>query len=151
MAKQIHVENRKAKFNYFIENEYEVGIVLTGTEIKSIRAGKVNLSDSFARIENGEVILHNMHISPYEQGNRFNHEPLRNRKLLLHRTEINKLIGKIKESGYSLIPIELYIKQGRCKIKLALAKGKKQYDKRETLREKDSKREVERALKSNQY
>lgn len=144
--------NKKAYHDYFIEDTLEAGIVLTGTEIKSIREGKVNIKDSFARIQNAEVFLHNMHISPYEQGNRFNHDPLRTRKLLLNRREINKLIGIIKEKGYSLVPTKLYINEsGKCKLELGIAKGKKNYDKRETLKQKDAQREIERAFKSKQY
>lgn len=140
-------QNRKARHNYHIENTYQAGIVLTGTEIKSIRAGRVNLQDSFARVHNGEVFLHNMHISPYEQGNRYNHDPVRTRKLLLHRDEINKLIGLTKEKGFSLVPLDVHLTRGRAKIKLALAKGKKLYDKREDLKKKAAKRDVERAFK----
>ena len=148
--RKIIAQNRKAYHDYFIEETYEAGIVLKGTEIKSIRAGRVNLKDSFARVENGEVFLYNMHISPYEQGNRYNHDPLRTRKLLLHRREINKLIGLTKEAGYALIPLKIYIKNGYAKIELALAKGKKKYDKREQLKKREAQREIERALKERQ-
>lgn len=149
MANGIKVvaQNRKARHDYHIEETMEVGLVLTGTEIKSIRAGKVNLKDSFARIQEGEVFLHNMHISPYEQGNRYNHDPLRTRKLLLHRRQINKLIGLTKEKGYTLIPLKLYLKNGLAKLDLALGKGKKLYDKRETMKKRDADREAQRALK----
>jgi SsrA-binding protein len=152
MAEGIKVvaQNKKARHDYHIEESFEVGIVLTGTEIKSIRAGKANLKDSFARIHNGEVFLHNMHISPYEQGNRFNHEPLRTRKLLLSRKEISKLIGITKEKGYSLVPLRMYLKRGFAKLELALAKGKKLYDKRETLKKKDAQREIERGFRERQ-
>lgn len=143
-------ENRKARHDYFIEETYEAGILLTGTEVKSLRAARLNLKDSFARIENGEVMLHQMHISPYEQGNRFNHDPLRTRKLLLHRAEINKLAGKIQQQGLTLIPLKVYFIRGLAKIELALAKGKKQYDKREDIAERDAKREVERHLRERQ-
>lgn len=118
--------------------------------IKSIRAGRANLKDAYARIEKGEVFLHNMHISPYEQGNRYNHDPLRTRKLLLHRKEINKLIGETKESGYSLVPLKIYLKDGFAKVELALAKGKKKYDKREDLKKKEAKRDIERAFRERQ-
>lgn len=144
---KVITKNRKAYYDYFIEETYEAGIVLKGTEIKSIRAGKVNLKDSFAKIKDGEVFLMNMHVSPYEQGNRFNHDPTRTRKLLLHRKEINKLIGKTKEAGYALIPLKLYLKNGYCKVELALAKGKKKYDKREELKKKAAQREIERAFR----
>jgi len=140
-------ENRKAFHDYFIEDRVEAGIILTGTEIKSIRNGKVNLKDSYARLNNGEVWVHQMHISPYEQGNRYNHDPLRQRKLLLHRAEINKLIGKIQLQGLTLIPIKIYLKQGMAKIELAVCQGKKNYDKRQVLAEREGKREIERALK----
>ncbi|MBY6271332.1 MAG: SsrA-binding protein SmpB [Caldibacillus debilis] len=148
---KVIAQNKKAHHDYFIEETYEAGIVLQGTEIKSIRAGKVNLKDSYAKIENGEVFLHQMHISPYEQGNRFNHDPLRTRKLLLHRKEINKLIGLTKEQGYSLVPLKIYLKNGFAKITLALAKGKKKYDKREELKKREAKRDIERAFKERQY
>lgn len=143
-------QNKKARHDYFIEDTYEVGIVLSGTEIKSIRAGKANIKDAFARIQNGEVFLHNAHISPYEQGNRYNHDPLRTRKLLLHKKEISKLIGQTKEKGYSLVPLKIYLKNGFAKMELALAKGKKNFDKRETLKQKDAKREIERAFRDRQ-
>lgn len=147
---KIVAQNKKARHDYAIEDTFEAGIVLTGTEIKSIRAGKANLKDSFARIQNSEVFLHNMHISPYEQGNRYNHDPLRTRKLLLHRREINKLIGLTKEKGYSLVPTKMYLKRGIAKLELALAKGKKLYDKRETLKRKDAQRDIERAFRERQ-
>ncbi|MBE3568910.1 MAG: SsrA-binding protein SmpB [Bacillales bacterium] len=147
---KVVAQNKKARHDYFIEETYEAGIVLQGTEIKSIRAGRVNLKDSFARIQKGEVFLHNMHISPYEHGNRYNHDPLRTRKLLLHKKEILKLIGKTKEQGYSLVPLKLYIKDGYAKILLGLARGKKKWDKREDLKKKEAKREIERAFKARQ-
>jgi len=146
-GEKLVAQNKKAFHDYHIEERFEAGIVLTGTEIKSIRQGKVNLRDSFAQVRRGEVTLHNMHISPYEQGNRYNHEPLRTRKLLLHRTEINKLIGSIKEKGFTLVPLRLYLKNGLAKVEIALAKGKKEYDKRETLKKKDAQREIEKAIK----
>src|SRR5690554_4033863 len=126
------VDNRKARHDYHILETYEAGIALKGTEVKSLRLGKVNIRDSFGQIKDGEVFLHGLHISPYDHGNRFNHDPLRIRKLLLHRREINKLIGKIKEKGFTLVPTKLYWKNGRCKVELALAQGKKLHDKRET-------------------
>ena len=143
-------ENRKARHDYHIHETFEAGIALTGTEVKSLRAGKANLKDSYARIENGEVFLQQMHISPYEQGNRFNHDPLRPRKLLLHRQEINRLLGKTREKGFSLVPLKIYFSRGKAKIELALASGKKLYDKRQDLAERDAKRDMERALRDRQ-
>lgn len=141
--------NRQARHEYFIEQTFEAGIVLSGTEVKSIRLGKANLKDSFAKIENGEVILYNMHISPYEKGNIYNKEPLRNRKLLLNGFEINKLIGYIQQKGYSLIPLQLYLKGSYVKVELAVARGKKLYDKREDIAKRDAKREIDRKLKEH--
>ncbi|KON86389.1 single-stranded DNA-binding protein [Sporosarcina globispora] len=143
-------QNKKAYHDYAIEETYEAGIVLQGTEIKSIRAGKVNLKDSYARIQNNEIYLFGMHVSPYEQGNRYNHDPLRTRKLLLHRKEINKLIGESKEVGYSIVPLKMYLKNGYAKVLIGLARGKKKYDKREDLKKKEAKREVERAFRERQ-
>jgi len=143
-------QNRKARHDYHIEEVYEAGIALTGTEIKSVRASRVQLKDSFARVENGEVLLYNMHISPYEQGNRFNHQPERTRKLLLHRREILKLRNLVREKGYSLVPLSIYLKGGWAKVELALVKGKKIYDKREDMKKRDAAREVERALRERQ-
>ena len=150
MENKLFAKNRKAYHDYHIEEKYEVGMVLTGTEVKSIRSGKANLKESYARIEDGEVFIHSMHISPYEQGNRFNHEPLRKRKLLMNRREINRLIGVTREKGYTLIPTLLYEKKGLVKMELALARGKKEYDKRDALATKEAKREVERAFKERQ-
>ena len=147
---KIACENRKARHDYFIHETYETGIALQGTEVKSLRAGKANLKDSYATIENGEVFVENMHISPYEQGNIFNHDPLRRRKLLLHKSEIAKLFGKTREKGFTLVPLKIYFKRGRAKMELALASGKHNYDKRQSLRAKDAKREVEQALKARQ-
>lgn len=145
-------ENRKARHDYFIEETYEAGISLAGTEVKSIRQGKANLKDSYAMVENGEVLLYNMHISPYEKGNIFNRDPLRVRKLLLNKREINKLEGYITQKGYSLIPLSLYLTRGLVKVDLAVAKGKKLYDKREDLAKKDAQREVEKQIKErNKY
>lgn len=143
-------QNRKARHDYHIEQVYEAGIELTGTEIKSVRAARVQLKDSFARVHNGELLLYNVHISPYEQGNRFNHEPERTRKLLMRRLEILKLNGLIRERGYSLVPLSIYLKGGWAKIELALVKGKKNYDKREDLKKKESARDIERALRERQ-
>ena len=152
MEEKLFAKNRKAYHDYHIEETFETGMVLTGTEVKSIRQGRANLKDSYARVENGEVYVLNMHISPYEQGNRFNHEPLRKRKLLMHRREISRLIGLTREKGYTLIPTKMYSQKGFIKLEIALARGKKQYDKRDALHEKEAKREVERAFKEkNQY
>lgn len=141
-------ENRKARHDYFIEETYEAGIALSGTEVKSIRQGKANLKDSYAMVENGEVILCNMHVSPYEKGNIFNRDPLRERKLLLHKKEINKLAGFVSQKGYSLVPLSLYLSHGLVKLDLAVAKGKKLYDKREDMAKKDAAREMEKQIKS---
>jgi SsrA-binding protein len=153
MAKQdgkVLAQNRKAYHDYFIEETLEAGIVLKGTEIKSIRRGSVNLRDAYAQVEDGEVWLHNMHVSPYEQGNRFNHDPTRSRKLLLHKSEIAKLVGASREKGYTLVPTRLYLRNGFCKVELALAKGKKLHDKREAMKQRDAQREIERALRDRQ-
>ncbi|NMA61442.1 MAG: SsrA-binding protein SmpB [Firmicutes bacterium] len=143
---KVVTENRRARHDYFIEETIEAGIVLQGTEVKSIRLGKVNIKDSFARVENGEVFLYGMHISPYEQGNRFNHDPLRPRKLLLHKREIRRLIGKTREDGYTLVPTKLYFSNGKCKVELGIAKGKKLYDKREAAAKRDATRRAQQAL-----
>ena len=146
--KQI-TQNKKARHDYFIEETYECGIELVGTEVKSLREGKVNLKDSYASINDAEVFVKNMHISPYEKGNIFNKDPLRERRLLLHKREILKLIGKTKEKGYSLIPLSLYFKNSKVKLELALARGKKNYDKRDDLAKKAANREIDRRLKEN--
>jgi len=143
-------QNRRAGHDYFIEETLEAGIVLTGTEIKSIRQGKANLRDSYARVENGEAYLHNMHVSPYEQGNRFNHDPVRTRKLLLHRKQIGQIIGATREKGYAVVPLRMYLKNGFCKVLLGIAKGKKNYDKREASAQRDADREIQRALRDRQ-
>ncbi|MBC1492384.1 SsrA-binding protein SmpB [Listeria booriae] len=143
-------QNKKARHDYAIEETFEAGIVLQGTEIKSVRNARVNLKDAYARVDRGEVFLHNMHISPYEQGNRYNHDPLRTRKLLLHKKQISKLIGETKEAGYSIVPLKMYIKDGYAKVLIGVAKGKKKYDKREYLKRKEAKRDVERAFKERQ-
>ena len=146
---KVIAQNKKARHDYFIEQMIEAGIVLSGTEVKSIRQGKVNLKDSYATIEGGEVILSGMHISPYEQGNIFNKDPLRNRKLLLHKSEINRLIGVTQQKGMSLIPLRLYFRKGKVKVELAVAKGKKLYDKRADIAERDARREIDRKLKEH--
>ncbi|MFC0274809.1 SsrA-binding protein SmpB [Metabacillus herbersteinensis] len=143
-------QNKKAHHDFFIEDTYEAGIVLQGTEIKSIRNGRSNLKDSYAKVESGEVYLHNFHISPYEQGNRHNHDPLRTRKLLLHKGEISKLIGLTKEEGYALVPLKIYLKNGFAKVLVGLGRGKKKYDKREDLKQKEAKRDIERAFRDRQ-
>ncbi len=141
------VENRKARHDYFIEEAMEAGIVLVGTEVKSIRAGKANLRDSYADVYNGEVFVKNMHISPYEQGNIFNKDPLRVRKLLLHKGEIDKLLGFTTQKGYTLIPLSLYLKDGKVKVNLGVCRGKKDYDKRDVMLEKAAKRDIDRQMK----
>ena len=139
--------NREARHEYFVLEALETGVELKGTEVKSLRAGGVNLKDSWVDIEDGELLVKGMHITPYDHGNIFNHDPLRSRRLLLHRAEINKLIGKVKEKGYALVPLKLYFKHGLVKMELALAVGKKLYDKRQDMAKRDAKREMERALK----
>jgi len=140
-------ENRRAFHEYHILDRIETGIALTGTEVKSLRMGKVSLLDSFARVENGEVWVHHMHIAPYTMGNRYNHDPMRARKLLLHKSEISRLIGKTKEKGLTLIPLKLYWHGDWAKVELGLAKGKQLFDKRDALAAKETKRDIERALK----
>ena len=147
MGKMV-AQNKKANHDYFIEETIEAGIVLQGTEIKSVRNGKVQLRDAFVRIRNNEAWISNMHISPYEQGNRFNHDPLRPRKLLLHKRQISQLIGTTKEQGMTIVPIKMYLKDGYAKVLIGIGKGKKNYDKREDLKKKEAKREVERAFKA---
>lgn len=154
MADNIKVisQNKKARHEYFIIETYETGIELVGTEVKSIRQGKVNITDSYASIDGGEVFVKGMNISPYEQGNIFNRDPLRHRKLLLHKNEIRKLIGLIQQQGYSLIPLSVYLKGSRVKVSLAVVKGKKLYDKRRDIANRDAKRSAERAVKDkNSY
>ena len=142
--------NKKAFHDYFIEDTYEAGIALAGTEVKSLRAGKANLKDSYAEIRNGEVFVQHMHISPYEQGNIFNHDPLRPKKLLMHKAEITKLFSKTREKGFTLVPLKIYFKKGKAKLELALVSGKHNYDKRRDLADKAAKRDMERALKDRQ-
>ena len=148
MAKNVVARNKKARHDYFIIETYEAGIQLTGTEIKSVRAGKVNLKDGYARINGSEVWLYNVHISPYEKGTYYNHDPLRPRKLLLRSEEIKRLIGKTKEKGLTLVPLEMYLKDNKwAKIELALVKGKTKHDKRESIAERDARRAMEKALR----
>lgn len=139
--------NKKAYHDYFIEEKIECGIALHGTEVKSLRMGKCSIKEAFIRIENGEVFAYGMHISPYEKGNIFNKDPLRVKKLLLHKQEINKLLGKIKEKGYTLVPLQVYFSRGKAKVEIGLARGKKLYDKRDDIAKKDQRRETEREFK----
>jgi|SRR6185369_6660775 len=147
MGEKLICNNKKAYHDFFIEEKFEAGVVLTGTEVKALRLGHANLNDAFAQVRSGEAFLNNLHISPYEFGNRENHDTDRTRKLLLHKKEIIKLFSKIREQGYTLIPLRLYFKSGMVKAELGLAKGKKLYDKREDLKQKDHKREIAQALK----
>ncbi|MDN6317929.1 MAG: SsrA-binding protein SmpB [Lactococcus lactis] len=140
-------QNRKARYNYHIIEAIEAGIVLKGTEIKSIRKGQISLQDGFAGFRGDELFLYNVHIAPFKEGNQFNHDPLRTRKLLLKRQELNRLIGLSQQQGHSIVPLKVYIKNGVAKVLIGLAKGKKQYDKRESIKRKDQKREIQRALK----
>lgn len=145
-------ENRKARHDYFVEETMEAGIELVGTEVKSIRAGKANLKECYADIKNGEIFILSMHISPYEQGNIFNVDPLRQRKLLLHKEQIGRLAGLVSRDGYTLIPLSLYLKNGRVKVALGICRGKKNYDKRDSMLEKAHKRDIERQMKErNRY
>ena len=143
-------ENRKARHDYFIHETYEAGIELFGTEVKSLRAGKANLKDAYGAVKKGELFIEGMHISPYEQGNIFNRDPLRPKKLLMHKSEIMKLFGKTREKGFTLVPLRVYFKRGRAKMEIALASGKHTFDKRRTLADKAMKRDVERELKERQ-
>jgi SsrA-binding protein len=148
---KIIAQNKKARYEYFIEETYEAGISLKGTEVKSIRQGKANIKEAYAEIRSGEVFVTNMHISPYEMGNIYNEDPLRVRKLLLHKREINKLIGYTQQKGYTLVPLKIYITdQGLVKVEIAVAKGKKLYDKRQTLAKKDAQRSMEKAFRDSQ-
>jgi SsrA-binding protein len=147
MGEKLICQNKKAWHNYFFEDKYEAGIALLGTEVKSLREGRTNLGDSYGKIKNGEVFLVDVHISPYSHANRFNHDPLRTRKLLLHKKEIRRLIGKVQEKGFTLIPLRLYFSNGRAKVELGLGKGKKLFDKRETLKRKTMERDMERGRK----
>jgi SsrA-binding protein len=147
-AQAVIAENRKASHDYHLLEAFEAGVVLLGTEVKAIREGRVNLRDSFAKVEDGEVFLHNVHISPYSHRGSADHEPLRRRKLLLHKSEVRKLIGKTVERGMTLVPLRLYFKNGRVKVALSLAKGKREYDKRETIKRREADRETRAAIKS---
>ncbi len=148
---KIVATNRKARHDYFILETYEAGIELVGTEVKSIRAGHVNLKDSFCQVKDGEMYVYQMHVSPYEQGNIFNKDPMRPRKLLLHRREITKLYAQVKQDGFALVPLSIYFKNSRLKLEIGVAKGKKLYDKRAAMAERDTKREMDRAMKANRF
>lgn len=146
-TQKLIANNKKAYHDFFIDETYEAGIALHGTEVKSMRMGKCSIKESFIRIENGEVFVYGMHVSPYEKGNIFNKDPLRVKKLLLHKYEINKLQGKIKEKGFTLVPLQVYFKEGKVKVEIGLARGKKLYDKREDIAKKDQRREAEKEFK----
>jgi SsrA-binding protein len=146
-GQKIIAQNKTARLNYFIDDTYEAGIALMGTEVKALREGKANLKDSYALVRDGEVFVHEMHISPYTFGNRENHDPLRVRKLLLHKGEIKRLYGRSREKGLALIPLKLYFKSGKVKLEIGVGRGKKLYDKRESLRDKDDRREIERGMR----
>jgi SsrA-binding protein len=146
-GEKIIAQNKTARLNYFIDDTYEAGIALVGTEVKALREGKANLKDSYALVKDGEVFVHEMHISPYTFGNRQNHDPLRVRKLLLHKGEIKRLYGKSRERGLALIPLKLYFKSGKVKLEIGVGRGKKLYDKRESLRDKDDRREMQRGMR----
>ena len=147
---KVIAQNRKAFHDYFVEEKYECGVSLFGTEVKSIRQGRVNLKESWAQVRKGEIWVEGMHISPYEQGNIFNRDPLRPKKLLMHRKEIRKLDGLVMRQGYTLVPLEMYLRNGRVKIQLGLCKGKQLHDKRDSMAKKDSEREIQRALRQKQ-
>ncbi|WWR17179.1 SsrA-binding protein SmpB [Lachnospiraceae bacterium JLR.KK008] len=144
---QLVANNKKAYHDYFIEEKYEAGVALHGTEVKSLRLGKCSIKEAFVRIEQGEVFVYGMHVSPYEKGNIFNKDPLRTKKLLLHRQEINRMAGRIAEKGYTLVPLQVYFKDGLAKVEIGLAKGKKLYDKRQDIAKKDQRREAEREFR----
>ena len=146
-SQNLIANNKKAYHDFFIDETYECGIALHGTEVKSMRMGKCSIKEAFVRIEDGEVFVYGMHVSPYEKGNIFNKDPLRVKKLLLHKYEINKLLGKIKEKGYTLVPLQVYFKDGKVKVEIGLARGKKLYDKREAIAKKDQRREAEKEFK----
>ena len=148
---KVAATNRKARHDYFILERFEAGIELMGTEVKSIRAGRVNLKDAFCQVKNGELFVYNMHVSPYEQGNRFNGEPLRDRRLLMHKREIRKLQAAVMQDGFALVPLSLYFKNSRVKVEVGVCKGKKLYDKRSSMAERDTKQEMDRAMKSQRY
>lgn len=146
-AQKLIANNKKVFHDYFVEEQYEAGLVLHGTEVKSLRMGKCSIKEAFVQIDKGEIYVYGMHISPYEKGNLFNRDPLRTRKLLMHKAEINKLFGKCKEKGYTIMPIQVYFKDGRAKMEIGLCRGKKLYDKRQDIAKKDQRREVEKEFK----
>lgn len=146
-AMKLVANNKKAYHDYFVDEKYETGLVLHGTEVKSLRMGQCSIKEAFVRIENGEVWIYGMHISPYEKGNIFNKDPMRPKKLLMHKSEINKLLGKIKEKGFTLVPLQVYFKDGRAKLEIGLCRGKKMYDKRADIAKRDIQREAEREFK----
>jgi len=146
-AQKIVCQNKQARRNFFIEDTYEAGMVLVGTEVKSLREGRANLKDSYAAVKKGEIFLHEMHISPYSHGNRYNHEPLRTRKLLLHKQEIRKIYAKSRERGFTLVPLKVYFTKGKAKVEIGVGKGKRLYDKREDLKRREDKRDMERAFR----
>ena len=148
-ANRLISNNKKAYFDYFIEDKYEAGLVLHGTEVKSIRMGKCSIKEAYIQIQNGEVFINNMNITPYEKGNIFNKDPLRPKKLLLHQSEINKLAGQIAQKGYTIVPLQVYLSKGRVKMEIGLGRGKKLYDKRADAAQRDAKRSIDRAMKSN--
>ena len=150
-AMKLVANNKKAYYDYFVEEKIEAGLVLHGTEVKSLRMGKCSIKESFIRIENGEMFVYGMHISPYEKGNIFNKDPLRVKKLLLHKAEINKLTGKIKEKGFTIVPLQVYFKEGKAKMEIGLCRGKKLYDKRQDIAKKDQKREAEKEFKIRNF
>lgn len=150
-AMKLVANNKKAYHDYFIDEKYEAGVSLHGTEVKSLRMGKCSIKEAFVRIENGEVFVYGMHVSPYEKGNIFNKDPLRVKKLLLHKAEINKLLGKIKEKGFTLVPLQVYFKNGKVKVEIGLARGKKLYDKRQDIAKKDQRREAEKEFKVRNF
>lgn len=150
-AMKLVANNKKAYHDYFVEEKIEAGLVLHGTEVKSLRMGKCSIKEAFIRIENGEMFIYGMHISPYEKGNIFNKDPLRVKKLLLHKTEINKLLGKIKEKGFTIVPLQVYFKEGKAKVEIGLCRGKKLYDKRQDIAKKDQKREAEKEFKIRNF
>ena len=150
-SNRLVANNKKAYYDYFIDEKYEAGIVLHGTEVKSLRQGKCSIKESYIQIQNNEIYAINMNITPYEKGNIFNKDPLRPKKLLLHRSEINKLAGKLATKGYTLVPLQVYFKQGKVKIEIGLARGKKNYDKRESIAKRDQERQAQKELKSRNY
>ncbi len=150
-AMKLVANNKKAYHDYFVEEKLEAGLVLHGTEVKSLRMGKCSIKESFIRIENGEMFIYGMHISPYEKGNIFNKDPLRTRKLLLHKHEIGRLLGKIKEKGFTIVPLQVYFREGRAKVEIGLCRGKKLYDKRQDIAKKDQKREAEKEFKVRNF